>query len=97
MRTDRRYKDAENAPEIVSEKRLTFFLPQEVFLSVKRKASLCVIANCDDGADKLPESPSSMVRFAIEVLDWQISGLNKADEAALLAKIEAMKKAVKKK
>ena len=67
-RIDRRYKNTTDAPEIVSEKRLTFFLADATFRTVKEEAGKCIIANCREEGLDLPESPSAMVRFAVDHL-----------------------------
>jgi len=70
-RADRRYKDPAAAPSIVSEKRLTFFLPDETFRSLKLQTGYFQIANnlADVGStdpDQFPETPSALVREAVD-------------------------------
>ena len=64
-RGDRRYKDAEDAPSIVSEKRLTFFLPESTLRDLRMHAGFFQVQNATGDAD-LPESPSALVREAVE-------------------------------
>ena len=68
-RIDRRFKDPENAPPIVSEKRLTFFMVADTYREIRLQSGQFQVANViagDDSADALPETPSAVVRDAIE-------------------------------
>ena len=67
-RPDRRYKDPDAAPPIVSEKRLTFFLPEETFRALRLQTGYFQVQNAElgDGDDPLPETPSALVREAID-------------------------------
>lgn len=64
-RVDRRYKDPDEAPEIVSEKRVTFFISHHSFLRMKKLGARNTIANTDDDGER-PENPSAVARVAIE-------------------------------
>jgi len=67
-RPDRRYKDPQQAPSIVSEKRLTFFLPEETYRALRKQTGLFQVANAEarEPDVELPETPSALVREAIE-------------------------------
>ena len=66
-RPDQRYKDAAAAPVIVNEKRLTFFLAMSVYRDLRLQAGYSQVLNAQtDTDDRLPESPSALVREAIE-------------------------------
>lgn len=67
-RPDRRYKNPETAPDIISEKRLTFFLPDETFRALRLHSGLCQVINAqeDSDAEPLPETPSALCRIAID-------------------------------
>lgn len=67
-RPDRRYKDPDAAPPIVSEKRLTFFLPEETFRALRLQTGYFQVNNAEgaESDDPLPETPSALVREAID-------------------------------
>jgi hypothetical protein len=90
-RPDKRYRDPDKAPGIVSEKRLTFFLPHAMFRRLKLAGGNCQVANAKANgnagdAPELPESPSALARLAIEAL------FGEADQAV----VDAVRKAGKK-
>lgn len=65
-RRDLRFKDAESAPPIVSEKRITIFLLESVFREMRVQAGFLRVANATaDADDPLPESPSAVAREAV--------------------------------
>ncbi len=68
-RPDRRYKNPDAAPPIVSEKRLTFFLPDETFRALRLQTGYFQVNNAEgeDTDDPLPETPSALVREAIDL------------------------------
>lgn len=68
-RADRRYKNPNDAPAIMSEKRLTFFLPDDTFRALRRQTGYFQVANASDESDaptELPATPSALVREAID-------------------------------
>lgn len=69
-RPDRRYKNPASAPPIVSEKRLTFFLPSDTFKALRLQSGRCQVANAsgssETSAGELPETPSALTRMAID-------------------------------
>lgn len=69
-RRDRRFKDPESAPLIVNEKRMTLFMEEEMFRLLRMHTGWFRTANAmaDNDSDdtRLPETPSSMARVAIE-------------------------------
>ncbi|MGE3852760.1 MAG: hypothetical protein AB7K09_13540 [Planctomycetota bacterium] len=67
-RGDRRFKDPDAARLIVSEKRLTFFMPEVTFRALRLQAGYFQVRNAEgeETDDPLPESPSGLVREAIE-------------------------------
>ena len=71
MAKDKRYSDPDEAPEIVSEKRLTFFLTTERYSQIKTLAARCIIEN--DGKGPLPETPSAVIRLAVSALFGEAS------------------------
>lgn len=70
-RTDRRYKNPAKAPLIVSEKRLTFFLPEDTFRALRLHTGFFQVANVEGAGhpiedEPLPETPSALTRVAID-------------------------------
>lgn len=68
-RPDRRYKNPNTAPDIISEKRLTFFLTEDAFRALRLHSGLCQINNAQDADaffESLPETPSALCRIAVD-------------------------------
>ena len=64
---DKRYKDQKNAPEIVSEKRITFFMSNKSHKSIKLLLAYCELANIEQpDLGPFPEKPSAFIREAID-------------------------------
>ena len=74
MRIDKRYKNAEEAPQIVSEKRLTFFLADEAFSDLKLLSGYGQIDNAEGNDCKLPETPSAVIRLFTEYMRGYLRG-----------------------
>ena len=74
-RKDQRYKDADSAPGIVSEKRTTLFLLESVHREVKAHAGMMQVLNAvaegDVADDPLPENSSAVAR---EASQWPAQG-----------------------
>lgn len=99
-RPDQRYKDQDNAPGIVSEKRLTFFVPELTYRQLRLYAGLFQAANADinDDDDRLPESPSALLRDAVHFyLDQMRNAKERTrSEAEWQARFEYLRSAAKK-
>ena len=64
---DKRYKDQKNAPEIVSEKRITFFMSNKSHKAIKLLLAYCELANIEQpDLGPFPEKPSAFIREAID-------------------------------
>lgn len=65
-RRDKRYKNNDSAPTIVSEQRLTFFLPDSAMRELRRQAGMVAAANAsaEATAEIDAETPSAIVRMA---------------------------------
>ncbi|MGE0434057.1 MAG: hypothetical protein AB7K09_06525 [Planctomycetota bacterium] len=98
-RSDRRYKDQEAAPPIVSEKRLTFFLPEETFRILRLHTGYFQVNNArnDESDDPLPETPSALVREAIDMWidQFRTPKDRSRTDAEWEARMESLRKALK--
>jgi len=64
---DKRYKDPTKAPEIVSEKRITFFMPNRAYKAIKLLLAYCELANIEQlESGNFPQKPSAFIRLAID-------------------------------
>lgn len=74
-RPDARYRDSDAAPRVVSEKRLTFFMPERMHSQIEMISAQCKVENVTarqnghaDDEPLLPETPSAVMREAVEYL-----------------------------
>lgn len=75
-RPDARYSDSDAAPRVVSEKRLTFFMPELMHSQIEMISAQCKVENvtarqnghADEDEPLLPETPSAVMREAVEFL-----------------------------
>ena len=98
-RSDRRYKDQDVAPAIVSEKRLTFFLPDNTFRVLRLHTGYFQVHNAQTGEsdDSLPETPSALVREAIDMWidQFRTPGDRRRSEAEWEARLAQLRKVLK--
>ncbi len=100
-RPDRRFKNVRHAPQVVSEKRMTFFLPETGFRELRLHAGYFQVANIEANEvdDPAPESPSALVREAVDY--WLDQFRNASDRArtpeAWTKRFAALRKALKNK
>ena len=95
---DRRYKDPSIAPDIVSEKRITFFMPNRSYKAIKLLLAYCELANIEQpDLGPFPEKPSAFIREAIDYyLDAIIGDFTKKENEEWKSHIKGLKEVLKK-